>query len=347
MNSAELDTNVGLRWPAEWEPHEATWIAWPHNHATWPNKLEDVARFFTKLVRILSEVELVHVLAGGNQVVEDAARHLQGMGNVVLHDIVTNDAWIRDFGPTFVQRSDQQKLVAINWRYNAWGEKYRPFDSDQAAGARVAEFAVQSVCPNVVVEGGAIETNGAGLVLSTKSCLLNPNRNPNWIQRDIERVLLNHLGGRELIWLPKCNLANDDTDGHVDQLARFVDENKLVVASCRDSRHPDYEMLFDYSVVVNDRVAKSLTPPHIIELPVPHVTHFGKTLPASYCNFYFANEIVIVPTFGETQIDDLTLGIFADLLPNRNVIGLDCRDLLIGLGAVHCVTLPQCRVAGM
>ncbi|RMF41570.1 MAG: agmatine deiminase family protein [Planctomycetota bacterium] len=334
------------RWPAEWEPQAATWIAWPHNLDTWPNRFENVPACFSKLVRTLAEVQPVHVLVNEN-CRDSATAHLNGNPNIHLHDVPTNDCWIRDYGPTFVQRVDDRTLVGVDWKYNAWGGKYPPFDLDAAA----AETICKTIgCPrnqsSIYCEGGALEGNGARTLLTTERCLLNPRRNPGWSKEMIERELGRQLGVDKIIWLAGDGLEGDDTDGHIDQLARFVNRSTVVVAACSDADDPNAA-----SLAANRRLLQSSTtadgePIEVYELPIPRPRMIdGVRVPESYCNFLIANGIVIVPTFRHESTDRPAIELLTHLFSDRTVVPLDAFDLIWGLGAFHCASQQQPEAA--
>ncbi len=337
---------LGYRWPAEWEPHAATWVAWPHNRETWPGIFDRIGPQFAEMVRALARFEPVHVLAARGAVHDDARRQLGQLPNVTLHDIVTNDAWCRDFGPTFLLREGAadaaHALAAVDWQYNAWGGKYPPFDDDQAAAEGIADtVGCRRFACELVLEGGAIEGNGRGTILTTPSCLLDPHRNPRLTRVQAENVLAEFLGAGKILWLERGELAGDDTDGHVDQLARFVGPRTVAAAREEDPADENYEPL-----QANFRQLKTMTdqdgrPLEVIALPLPRAKfQQGQRLPASYCNFYVLNGAVLVPQFDDVA-DGPAAEILARCFPGRRVIGLPALDLAWGLGAFHCLTQQQ------
>ena len=332
----------GYRWPAEWEAHAATWVAWPHNQETWPGKFDVIPPLFTELIRTLAEFETVHVLAGGEHVLAQANSLVGRIDNVKLFNIPTNDAWCRDYGPTFLSALSQVPPALVDWRYNAWGGKYPPYDQDNDVPQHIAAtIGHDRFIADCVLEGGAIDGNGQGSVLTTRSCLLNPNRNPERTPGQIERLLHDHLGARKVIWLPRGELAGDDTDGHVDQLARFVSATTVVVALSEHSDDVNREPLrenYEFLRRASDQEGNSL---QVVPLPQPAPKRFrGQPLPTSYCNFYLANGAVLVPQF-EDPADQKAVRILSELFPEREVRGLPALDLVWGLGAWHCVTLQQ------
>ncbi len=335
MTNEELSpAELGYRWPAEWEPHEATWLAWPHNCDTWPGSHREMTDEFVRFAGALAERETVHVLAAA-ELQRRVAPLLPGRG-VVFHDMATNDAWVRDYGPTFLQSRENERPAAVCWRYNGWGEKYPPYDLDAAVSRKiVATLGMRAFDEPLVVEGGAIEGNGTATLMTTASCLLAANRNPQHGQRQVESILRARLGCDEILWLPRGELEGDDTDGHIDQLARFVDPQTVVVAVA-DSAEANAAGLAENADFLRR------TSCDVVELPIPppQISN-GQRLPASYCNFYFAEGCVIVPQFDSLRADERALGVLGDLLPGRDIVGLPTRQILAGLGAFHCLTQQQ------
>jgi len=327
--------------PAEWEPHTATWLAWPHRRESWPGAFEPIPRVWAELVRSLAEVEEVHVLAGGAEVMSEARRMVGHLPRVTLHDIATNDAWTRDHGPTFLVGPPSLPPSLVHWRYNAWGGKYPTFDRDQQVPRLVAEaLGYQRFEPGIVLEGGAIDTNGQGSLLTTEQCLLNPNRNPDLPRPDIERCLADYLAARHVIWLGE-GIVGDDTDGHVDELARFVAARVVVAAVEQDPADANYAALQDNLLrlrTATDAEGRSL---EVVPMPMPKpLFHGDQRLPASYMNFYVANGLVVVPQYGGSA-DGQALETLASLFSGRRISGHRAVDLAWGLGAFHCITQQQ------
>ena len=334
--------------PAEWEPHAATWLSWPHNPATWPGKVEIAPPIWVEIVRALLPGEDVHLLVRDAEI-EAEARAMLGAAGLLgsrlhLHRVRTNDgAWMRDVGPTFVCRrgGGRSETVAVDWTFNAWGGKYGPWDDDDRVAAQVAALAgVPAVRPGIVLEGGSIEVNGRGTLLTTESCLLNPNRNPQLERADIEKVLCAHLGVRHVLWLGD-GIVGDDTDGHVDDLTRFVDASTVVTVVSDDPADPNHEPLTANLRRLREMRDQDGAPLRVLTLPMPEaVIHEGQQLPASYANFYIGNAAVLVPTFAQAS-DAEALRILSELFPSRRVIGIHAVDLVWGLGTFHCVTQQQ------
>lgn len=332
---------LGYRMPAEWEPHAATWLSWPHNRDTWPGQFEPVPEVWAELVRLLSVVESVHILAGSEAVMAEARRLVGHLPNVELHDIATNDAWMRDHGPTFLVGPAQATPALVHWGYNAWGGKYPPFNKDQQVPRRIAELlGFRRFEPGIILEGGAIDVNGAGSVLTTEQCLLNPNRNTGLSREAVELYLADYCAAPHVIWLGG-GIVGDDTDGHIDELARFVSQRTVVAAVEEDPRDPNYGPLRDNLSrlrTARDEKGRSL---EIVTMPMPRPVYFGEhRLPASYMNFYIANGLVVVPQFGDPA-DELARHTLAELFPDRHILGLRAVELAWGLGAFHCITQQQ------
>ncbi len=330
--------------PAEWEPHEGTWMSWPHKEESWPGRFSRIPEAFGTIVRILSQHETVHIN------VNDAAMEarVKGlltsrgvvMGRVRLHQIPTNDAWCRDHGPTFLSRDAHQDypLAAVNWDFNSWGEKYPPYDLDDAVASRVSRLlGIPCFTPAIVLEGGSIDVNGRGSLLTTESCLLNPNRNPKLSRDDIERYLGDYLAATNILWLEN-GIAGDDTDGHVDDVARFVDDSTIVTVVSNDPSDLNYAPLQDNLARLSQTKDQDNQAFRIATLPTPKAMLLdGDLAPCSYANFYIANRVVIVPTFDCTE-DSQALDCLQSLFPTREIHAVNCRDLIWGLGTIHCVT---------
>lgn len=343
MVDSATPAQLGYRWPAEWEPHAATWLAWPHNRKSWPGKFEPVPSQFAGLVRTIAEVEPVHVLAGIGDVMANAQELVGNCPNVTLHSIRTNDAWCRDHGPTFLVASPDVPAALVDWEYNAWGAKYPPFHFDNDVPRQIAEYqGRRRFAPGIVLEGGAIEGNGCGTLLTTESCLLNPNRNPDLSRADLERILADNLGVRHFLWLRDAELAGDDTDGHIDQLARFVNPRTVVVASEDNPNDDNYEPLQSIQRQLTHLTDQDGRLLEVVQLPLPSPRYFeDQRLPASYLNFYIANGLVVVPQFDDPEGDARAIRILQGLFPDRLVTGLPSLDLVWGLGSFHCLTQQE------
>lgn len=337
-----VPAGLGYRLPAEWEPHAATWLSWPRNRDSWPGAFQPVPGIWAELVGALCEYEPVNILAGGEAVREEAGRLVGHLSGVTIHDIPTNDAWMRDHGPLFLVGPRGARPSLVHWGYNAWGGKYPPFDLDQQVPRRIAEMlGYRRFEPGIVLEGGAIDVNGHGTLLTTEQCLLNRNRNPDLARADIERYLADYCGVRNVIWLGG-GIEGDDTDGHIDELARFVAPRVVVAAVEPDVTDPNHAPLADNLGRLRAARDEQGRPLEIVTLPMPRPLHHGEhRLPASYLNFYIANGVVIVPQFDDDRADRQALEMLAGLFADRRVRGLRAVDLVWGLGAFHCITQQQ------
>ena len=365
---------LGYRMPAEWHRHSATWLTWPKDPETWPDRVPQVEEIFLQMMAALAPHETVNLLVDDEEAEASVRRRcaFPGAENVRCHQIRTVDSWIRDYGPNFivsdklqfVADSDEplaklddklkfvghqlkQGLAYNDWIFNAWGNKYEGLKKDDSIPARLGSLLkVPRFEPGIVIEGGSIEVNGAGCVLTTEQCLLNPNRNPHLSKDEIEQYLKSYLGAEKVLWLGE-GIVGDDTDGHIDDIARFVAPNVIVCAVEDDSQDANYKILQD-----NLRRLQTMTdvkgrPFEIVTLPMPGVVGGTSTgardldrLPASYANFYIANKVVLSPVFGHPN-DARALEVLQSLFPGRRVIGINCEPLVWGMGTIHCVTQQQ------
>lgn len=340
-SSNQIPAALGYRMPAEWEPHAATWLSWPHNRDSWPGQFEPVPSVWAELAGLLCQAEPVRILAGGEAVMAEARRLVGHLPNVCIYDIATNDAWIRDHGPMFLAGPAGAEPALVHWGYNAWGGKYPPFDHDRQVPRRIAELiGFRRFEPGIILEGGAIDVNGSGSLLTTEQCLLNPNRNAGLAREEIERYLADYCAARHVIWLGG-GIAGDDTDGHIDELARFVAQRTVVAAVEDDPDDVNFEALRDNLARLRAADDEQGRPLEVVKLPMPRPVYFGEhRLPASYLNFYIANGLVIVPQFDQPS-DDVALDTLARLFPGRRLRGLRAVELAWGLGAFHCITQQQ------
>jgi len=344
MNSlTQTPAQLGYRMPAEWEPHAATWLSWPRREGiSFPDSFDRVLPALRKMVGALTESEpvCINVINGAHEAEARAVLdELPHQECITYYEIPTNEPWCRDHGPIFLTRADDPKLAIVDWDYNAWGNKYPPFDLDEVVPTRVAELLKTPVFyPRMILEGGSIEVNGAGALLTSESCLLNKNRNPNLSREEIEQRLRDFLGVKDILWLGD-GIEGDDTDGHIDDLARFVSETKVVTVVEENSDDANYEPLQENLACL--REMKTGGKIDIVTLPMPKkIVREGQRLPASYANFYIANSCVLVPTFADPA-DKVALSILGKCFPKRRVVGIDCRELIWGLGTFHCLTQQQ------
>ncbi len=330
--------------PAEWEPHRGTWLSWPHKEASWPGKFGPVPDIFARMVGLLAGREEVHINVAGPEMEADVRRLLADegadTGHVFFHCNPTNDAWCRDHGPIFVQRTSGEvaEQAILDWGFNAWGDKYPPYDLDDVIPTRIGrELGIPVHHPGMILEGGSIEVNGRGTLLTTEACLLNPNRNPQLSREEIEATLCAHLGVRHILWLGD-GIVGDDTDGHIDDLTRFVDPQTVVTVIEEDPADENYEPLQENLERLRTMRDQDGRPLRVVTLPMPRALyHEGQRLPASYANFYIANGLVLLPTY-DPERDAEAQTALQRLFPGREVVGVDCTDLVWGLGAFHCVT---------
>jgi agmatine deiminase len=342
--------NQTLRMPAEWEPHTATWIAWPHRRSDWPGRFSAIRWAYAEIVRHLHQSETVYIEVQDAAHRDQARRLLHRYGvdltRVRFLRIPTNRSWTRDHGPIFV-RDQSGQLHITDWRFNAWA-KYPDWELDDAVPARIARWlGLPHHQPHVrgqrvVLEGGSIDVNGAGLLLTTEECLLSEvqARNPGLSREDMQVVFRQYLGVEKVLWLGR-GIAGDDTHGHIDDLARFVGPRTIVLAvenNPQDENYRPTQENRDRLQHLTDQAGQRL---EVVELPMPQPVVYAKQrLPASYANFYIANDRVLVPTFNDPA-DRHALGILAELFPDRLVVGINCTDLVWGLGTLHCLTQQQ------
>ncbi len=340
------------RMPAEWAPHLATYLVWPHNLDTWPGKFDPVPPIFAQIAATLAHFEPVRILVRDTLVIQDVMAMIRACGGVggeplrtdriELLPIVTNDSWIRDYGPIFLNRiapgNDGPRQIAVDWRFNCWGGKYGACNLDDAVPRRLAEhYGYEAVDADMVLEGGSIDVNGAGTLLTTESCLLNQNRNPSMGRGDIELKLRSFLGVEQVLWLGE-GIAGDDTDGHVDDVARFTGVNTIAAVIEQDPADVNYAPLQDNLARLHAMRNRDGNPFRIVTLPMPSPLHTNQVrLPASYANFYITNGAVLMPSFG-CAADEVAQATLAHLFPDRCVIAIPSADLVWGLGAIHCLT---------
>jgi agmatine deiminase len=333
---------LGYRLPAEWEVHAATWLAWPHRRATWLGDFAVIPRVYARIARLIAAYEPVRIVAAG-AVLADARLHLDTAANVEFVEIATNDSWIRDTGPVFLVPAAGRSLppAAVAWGWNAWGGKYPPWDADAGVARGIAaRLGLRTFAPGLVLEGGAIESDGAGTLLANERCVVDPRRNPGVDRDAIERMLGEQLGVSRVLWVGG-ELAGDDTDGHIDQLARFVAPGRVVAA-----RQSDPLDLNHAALESNLRLLQSLRdaadrPLEVIPIDIPARFSFERTqLPASHLNFYVANGMVGVPVFGGPT-DEPALRTLAACFPDREIVPVPCDELVRGRGGLHCITRDQ------
>jgi agmatine deiminase len=351
---------LGYTFPAEWTPHRGTWFSWPRPEGiSFPGKYHTVPENLARIIREIQPREEVHINVPNDNWEYLVRQQLKSHGcsprNLFFHHIRTNENWCRDHGPAFVvkpgaRRGQRAQMAVVDWGFNAWGGKYPPYDADDAVPTRIAEkFKLPVFYPKhrgtpVVMEGGSVEFNGAGTVLTTTDCLLNKNRNPNLSKRQIEQFLKDYYGQKHVCWLTG-GIDGDDTDGHIDDLARFISPTKIVIAVEEDPKDANYRVLRSARKQLDKLRDQDGRPFEIIEIPMPRpVVYDGQRLPATYVNFYFVNGALLVPTYRDRRNDKRALDILQSHLPKHKVIGIDCVELIWGLGAIHCLTQQMPRV---
>lgn len=353
MNEQAVPAALGFSMPAEWEKHEATWIGWPHNPTDWPDKLEPIQWVYGEIVRKITPGEFVRILVNSAAHEKQVRGVLKRVGvdlkRVQFFRFPTNRGWTRDFGPIFVRRAKPRREVAIaRFRFNAWA-RYPDWQKDDAIPRQVARRLKYQILPvrygggDVVLEGGSIDVNGCGTVLTTEECLLDQKRqvrNPGFSRTDTEAVLRESLGVKNVVWLGK-GIAGDDTHGHVDDLCRFVNPRRVVLIREKNRRDANYKPLEENWERLAGARLEDGSKIEAVELPIPAPLYFeGVRLPASYANFYIANSAVLVPTFNDPN-DRVALGILGELFPGRAVVGIHAVDLVWGFGTLHCLTQQQ------
>lgn len=335
----------GFKFPAEWLQHRATWLSFPWNVETWETRLPKIYPSYLKFIKEISEVEQVNINVGNNQVksiIQDKLDLLNmEQNNIVLHDFPTNDSWCRDHGPSFVVNTDIKEKRIVDWQYNAWGGKYPPFNDDNDIPLRVAKLLnLKTYSPNIIMEGGSIEVNGAGSLLTSKSCLLNKNRNPHLNQSEIEAYLINYYGVEQILWI-EDGIVGDDTDGHVDDTTRFVNENTVLTVMESNRLDANHNILKENLAQLKKMKLLNGESLNIVELPMPSpIIDSNQRLPASYANFYICNKKVLVPIYNCKQ-DDVALEIISNCFPDRKVIGIDSTEIIWGLGSLHCLSQQE------
>lgn len=334
----------GFRFPSEWYPHRATWLSWPHNKNSWPGKIEAIYKPYCEFIGAVAMGEQVCINVANVKMQQQATKYLMeveaDLTKISFYLHPTNDAWCRDHGPAFVI-SEKEKAV-VNWGYNAWGGKYPPFDLDNQIPGMVAEkLGLKTFTPGIVMEGGSVDFNDQGIILTTTACLLNENRNPHLNQAQIEQHLKDYYGAREIWWIGD-GIVGDDTDGHVDDITRFVNDHTVVTVVEPNEADENHAPLQENLEKLKTFALPDGTPLRVVELPMPNpVVYEDQRLPASYANFYIANSCVVVPTYRDKKNDAAALEILSGLFTDREVIGIDSTDIVWGLGSFHCLSQQE------
>ncbi len=343
--SLQTPLSLGYHFPAEWEKHEATWLTWPYLDDSFPGILSKIYIPYIQFIKELVKGEKVRINVA-NEIEQDKLISLLIKSEVDIARVEiflnpSNDVWCRDHGPVFVINEEtNEKKAIVNWEFNAWGNKY-PFDLDNLIPSRIAQFFNLPVFyPGIIMEGGSVECNGKNTILTTTSCLLNKNRNFNLTRNEIEQYLFNYYGIQQILWLNE-GIAGDDTDGHIDDITRFVKEDTVFTVIESDEKDDNYQILQDNIQILRKFRLLNNKQLNIIELPMPKPVYSnGRRLPASYANFYISNHSVIVPIFNCIQ-DEIALEIISSGFPNREIVGINSVDIIWGLGSFHCLSQQE------
>lgn len=337
---------LGYFFPAEFYKHRATWLSWPHKEESWPGKINTIYKPYAQFIKELTKGERVCINVADEALKQFAINHLQeAQVDLSLVDFFmnpTDDAWCRDHGPAFlINPNIEQKKVIVDWGYNAWGDKYPPYDLDDVVPTRIAkELGLPVYHPGIVMEGGSVEFNGRGTLLTSTSCLLNKNRNPHLSQQEIEQYLVDYYGADHILWVDE-GIVGDDTDGHIDDTVRFVNEDTVVTVVEENKNDENYGLLQHNLKQLKQMRLENGKQLNIVELPMPDaVVYEDMRLPASYANFYIANKSVIVPTYN-CKNDEKALTILQEYFPDREVVGIDSTDIIWGLGSFHCLSQQE------
>ena len=337
---------LGYTFPAEFALHQATWLSWPHKEESWPGKIDTIYPYYSLFIKELTKGEKVCINVADEAMKTFAVNYLQkadaDLSKVEFFFNPTNDAWCRDHGPAFLINPDAaQKKVIVDWGYNAWGNKYPPFELDDVIPTLIGrQLNLPVFHPGIVMEGGSVEFNGKGTLLTSKSCLLNPNRNPKLNQSQIEEYLINYYGVDQILWIDE-GIVGDDTDGHVDDTVRFVNEDTVLTVIEENKSDENFSLLQHNLKELKQMRILSGKQLNIIELPMPDkLIYEGQRLPCSYANFYISNKSVIVPIF-RCAMDDKALQIIQQCFPERAVVGIDSTDIIWGLGSFHCLSQQE------
>jgi agmatine deiminase len=340
---------LGYRFPAEFAKHRATWLSWPHKEASWPGKIHTIFPRYAEFVKYLALSEKVCINVADEQMRSFAIGHLQEAGvdlsQVSFFMYPTNDAWCRDHGPAFlINPAAEQKKIIVDWNYNAWGGKYPPYDLDDVIPTLIGKALDLPVYyPGIIMEGGSVDFNGAGTLMTSKQCLLNENRNPHLNQQQIEQYLADYYGVDQVLWVDE-GIIGDDTDGHIDDTVRFVNEDTVITVVEEDKNDENYEILQQNLRQLKEMRLLNGKQLNIVELPMPDpVIWEDQRLPASYGNFYICNKYVIVPTFRQPK-DERVCRIVQECFPSHEVVGIDSTDIIWGLGSFHCLSQQEPEV---
>lgn len=346
MSPLTTPSELGYYFPAEFAPHRATWLSWPHKEASWPGKINTIYPYYSQFVKELAGSEKVCINVNDAAMKQFAVKCLDAAGadisKISFYINPTNDAWCRDHGPAFlINPAAEIKKVIVDWNYNAWGGKYPPFDLDDVIPSRIGEqLGLPVYHPGIVMEGGSVEFNGEGTLLTSESCLLNKNRNPHLNKNQIEKYLQDYYGIKQVLWI-KEGIQGDDTDGHIDDTVRFTSADTVITVVEENQNDENYELLQQNLKQLKLMRLVNGSQLNIVELPMPDpVVYDDQRLPASYANFYISNKSVIVPTF-RCGKDQKALSIIQECFPDREVIGINSTEIIWGLGSFHCLSQQE------
>jgi len=344
--SGQTPKSLGYSFPAEFAQHDAIWLSWPHKEESWPGKIATIYPSYCAFVKTVALTERVNINVGTDKMRQGAAKMLElagvDMSKVQFYLHPTNDAWCRDHGPSFLTRNNPEHPKAIvDWNINAWGGKYPPYDLDDVIPTRIAEqLNLPVFYPEIIMEGGSVDFNGAGTVITSTCCLLNPNRNPHLNQAQIEKYLGDYYGIEQVLWVSE-GIVGDDTDGHIDDTVRFVNEDTVLTVVESNVLSENFDLLQKNLKELKTMRLANGKQLNIVELPMPaDVIYEEQLLPASYANFYISNGHIIVPTYQCAQ-DDQAMQIIQTCFPTREVVGIDSSDIIWGLGSFHCLSQQE------
>ena len=344
--SGQTPKSLGYSFPAEFAQHDAIWLSWPHKEESWPGKIASIYPSYCAFVKTVTLTERVNINVGTDKMRQAAVKMLElagvDMSKVQFYLHPTNDAWCRDHGPSFLIRNNAEHPKAIvDWNINAWGGKYPPYDLDDVIPTRIAEqLNLPIFYPEIIMEGGSVDFNGAGTVITSTCCLLNENRNPHLNQAQIEKYLGDYYGIEQVLWVSE-GIVGDDTDGHIDDTVRFVNEDTVLTVVESNVLSENYDLLQKNLKELKAMRLANGKQLNIVELPMPaDVIYEGQLLPASYANFYISNGHIIVPTYQCAQ-DDQAMQIIQSCFPTRSVVGIDSTDIIWGLGSFHCLSQQE------
>lgn len=346
---------LGYYFPAEFHKQKSLWLSWPHKEASWPGKIDKIFDSYAEFILQIADHQCVNINVNDGAMHHFAIEKIVNstyaqrinnldllLDNITFYYHPTNDAWCRDHGPAFLIHKDRSSKAIVDWGYNAWGDKYPPYDLDDVIPTLIGEkLDLRVFHPGIVMEGGSVEFNGKGTLLTTEACLLNKNRNPHLSKYEIEQYLIEYYGVEHILWLHD-GIVGDDTDGHIDDITRFVSEDTVVTAIEKDRSDENYDILMGNLRLLQKMELLDGRRLNIVELPMPHhIEYEEQRLPASYANFYISNEKVIVPTFRDDKNDIEALEVLQECFPDRKVVGIDSVDIIWGLGSFHCLSQQE------